>query len=506
MELLPHQIVAIEKFRNVKAALIGDSMGVGKTVTGIGRDLDLRERYGKSGAHIRTLIICTKNGISVWRHHLLQFGIPETDILAINPRDRSVFEKELKNGARKFRYYIVHWDVLTKLEDLNSGKHAVVWDHVIADEVHFAKNRQAVRTREFKRIKCRVKTALTGTPADDKPQDIWSILNWLYPKHYTSYWRFFNEYIVWNDFNGYREIEGVQNIAQLHKEIEPFYIRRTLHDVRDDMPEKTRTKYTVELTLKQRKIYDQMANDSIAMIGDNQDIVVAPIMLSVLTRLQKLALGTCRVTWTPEQWDAYYEALTRYEDEIQEWELNNRRGKKPKRPAGPPLKVEEPSPKLDLVMDLIETHEEEPFVVFTQFSDMADLVEAACKRKKIPVSKITGAVMDQSERQKAVMSFQEGATRVFVGTIGAAGTTITLNRAHTAIFVDRSWKNGDNDQAEDRIFRIDNDTQPIQIIDIVAKDTVDGYRLDKLEQKAEWVKKIIDPYAIIEGTSLSGAA
>lgn len=490
MEPLPHQIEAVEKFRNVSAALIGDSMGTGKTVTGISRDLDLRKSYGRPGSHIRTLIICQKNGISVWNRHLLAFGVRADDILAVDPKDRTPFERELATGARNYDYYIVHWDVLAKLEDVNRPKH-IIWDHVIADEAHLAKNRVAARTRELKKIKCRVKTACTGTPADDKPQDLWSILNWLYPKHYSSYWRFFNTYLVWNDYTGFRTITGVKNIEKLHAEIEPFYIRRTLSDIRDDMPKKSYSKIEVELTPKQRRTYNDMADFHMAQFGDDE--VIAPIRIAVLQRLQKIVIGTCSVTWSTEDWDNYYIELVKYEDDFFIWENADEktRGRKPKRPSGPPLLVEDPSPKLDAVFELIDTNEEESFVVFSQFSDVIDLVEQRCKRKKIPMSKITGAVTSQSARDTAVVDFQAKKTRVFGGTIGAAGTTITLNAAHNLIFIDRNWNPSKNEQAEDRIFRIDNDGDPIQIWDVVSKDTIDEERLEQIALKASWLKEIL---------------
>lgn len=498
MQLLPHQIEVVEKFRNVRARLVGDSMGVGKTVTGIGLDLDLRKEHGKPGAHIRTLIICQKNGIAVWRRHLLEFGVDPKRVLTIDPKDRTVFERELELGAKRYDYFVIHWDVLVKVEEVNDGK--IIWDHVIADEAHLAKNRQAARTRELKKIKCRVKTALTGTPADDKPQDLWSILNWLYPKHYTAFWRFFNTYLEWNDYSGYRQVTGVKNIDKLHEEIDPFYIRRTLFDVREDMPKKSYSRIEVELSPKQRKMYNDMSDFHIANLGDDDHDLVAPIAISVLQRLQKMALGACSIDWTESDWQTYYSEVAEFEEAHYLWELGGRKGKKPKRPAGPSIRVEEPSAKLDGLFELIETNEDEPFVVFSQFSDFADLVEARCKRKKIPVSKITGSVTSQLARDAAVSSFQGGATRLFVGTIGAAGTSITLNRAHTVVFVDRDWNPSKNAQAEDRIYRIDNDAEPIQVIDLVAKDTVDEYRLERIGKKALWLKQMLAPRGIIEVT------
>lgn len=502
MELLPHQKECVEKFANVRARLVGDSMGVGKTVEGIGLDLDLRARHGKANAHIRTLIICTKTGLEVWRRHLVDMGVDSKSILVINPKNRAPFEKELAAGAHKFDYYVVHWDVLAKLEDINKGTKTaphILWHHVIADEVHMAKNRQSARTRELKKIKAAVKTGLSGTPADNKPQDLWSVLNWLYPQAYSSYWKFFNTYLEWNDYTGYREVTGVKNLDRLKKEMEPFYIRRTLYDVREDMPKKSYSTITVELTPKMRKTYDNMVEMSLTHLGQDEDILLASNAIAVLTRLQQLVAGTCDIDW-----DTFYVDYEKYEVKHEEWqkahdkwvEEGSKKDEEPPEPKQPGMKlfISDPSPKVDAVMEIIETavfEEDESIVVFTNYNEVAKLVKARCEKKKIPVSSVTGEDARQDQRDKAVSSFQSGATKVFVGTIGAAGTTITLNRAHTAIFVDRHWNPSKNAQAEDRIFRIDNDESPVQIIDIVAADTVDCEKIEKIGTKAKWLRQML---------------
>jgi SNF2 family DNA or RNA helicase len=442
-------------------------MGCGKTVTGIGLDLDLRERHGRTGRYFRTLIICQKNGISIWKSHLLRLGVAGNRILAVDPGDRKEFADELAEGAHRYDYYIVHWDVLTKLEDLTL-KHGrrphIQWDHLIADEVHLAKNRKALRTKELKKIAAHVKTGLSGTPADDKPQDIWSVLQWLFPKVYTSYWKFFDKYLEWDDYTGYRRIIGVKNMREFHREIEPFYIRRELIDVRGSMPPKTYTQIDVKLTDRQRRDYDDMVEFQLSRVGSDEDELIAPVAIAVHQRLLQMGLGTITLDWS---------------------------GFESGRDDGPRVKIGEPSPKIDALFEIIEANENESFIVWTNFLDVADMVEDRCIKKNIPVSKLTGKVTSQSARTAAVASFQAGLSRVFVGTIGAAGTSITLNKAHTSFFLDRHWNPSKNLQAEDRNYRIDNDDTPCQVIDIVALDTVDEKRIEKIGRKARWLRELL---------------
>lgn len=486
MRPYPDQQVAVDKLCKVPARLCGDSMGVGKTVTGIYLDFKMREE--RPDLRDRpTLIISEKIGLEVWRYHLVACGVPENQILVIDPLDRTKFVKELRtlqdgrrNGIHpRYRYFVCHWDVLVRIDEINekrsNGRPKIEWAHVIADEVHLAKNRKALRTIELKRIVALYKTGLSGTPADDKPQDLWSILHWLYPDKYRSYWRFYEKYVGYDThpFQGYRIPVGVKNVSELHREIRPFYIRRTLDEV-EDMPPKiyVRPITTVRLGKAQRAAYNSMRDKALAVIGGDEFgtgkfTLLAPAVIAVWTRLQQFALATL----TPE-WDIPDDEWIEDEDSL-EWEFPN-------------LVLSKPSPKLDAVMNIIETHEEEPFVIFSQFKGMVDLIEEECRSKKISVVKITGDIKKESLRTKAVEDFQNGTARIFVGTIAAAGKTITLTRANHVIFTDRSWNPSKNEQAEDRVWRR-TQKNAVRIIDIQAEDTIDQERFDKINHKGDLI-------------------
>lgn len=514
MKPLPDQVVAIEKLRKVKFRLCGDSMGVGKTVTGIGLDFAMRED-NKDDPNIvdgPCLIICEKIGLDVWDYHLRAMGVPEEQILVVDPLDRKPFMEALLDlqsfqaprGAQKkrprYRYYICHWDVLVRVDELNArtagGRPKIKWAHVIADEIHLAKNRKALRTIELKRIQSHYKTGLSGTPADDKPQDFWSILHWLYPRKFSSYWEFYEKYIEYDTHprRGYRIPIGVKNIPELHKEIRPFYIRRTLLEVNPDMPEKIHVTppVTVKLGAAQRREYERMRDKAIALLGgsggDLEETIqgsggsgsftlLAPAVIAVLTRLQQMALATLTPEWDVGDEDFFGENATL--DNMDEWDM-------------PRIVLSKPSPKLDAVMNLIETHEEEPFVVFTQFRGMADLVEEECQRKKISVVKIHGGITDKNVRTRLVSQFQEGRARVFVGTIAAAGKTITLTRANHVIFTDLSWNPSKNEQAEDRLWRR-TQKNTVRVHRIEAEDTIDQIRFERITQKAGWISELMNP-------------
>lgn len=509
MKPFKDQQVAIDKLRKVKYRLCGDAMGVGKTVTGIGLDFAMRKDVPDMKDE-PCLIVCEKIGLDVWDHHLKAMGVPKEQILMVNPTNRSIFERGLDDlagfqarrrrspGARNrpnYRYYIVHWDVLVRIPQLNAknsnGKPLIQWGHVIADEVHLAKNRKALRTIALKRIATEFKTGLSGTPADDKPWDIWSILHWLYPKAFRSYWRFYEAYVEYktDGYAGYRVPTGVKNIDQLHKSIDPFYIRRTLREVDPDMPDKIHVTppVVVKMATRQRREYESMRDKAIALIGASGVLedgtggrggfqLLAPAVIAVLTRLQQMSLATL----SPE-WDIVDEDWVDADDTI-EWDL-------------PKIVLSKPSPKLDAVMNIIQTHEDESFVVFTQFRGMADLIEEECQRLKISCVKIHGGITKKETRTQLVQEFQDGKARVFVGTIAAAGKTITLTRARHVIFTDLSWNPSKNEQAEDRVWRR-TQKNAVRIYTIQSEDSIDQVRADRIKQKADWISALMNPKSI----------
>jgi SNF2 family DNA or RNA helicase len=337
----------------------------------------------------------------------------------------------------------------------------IKWFHIIADEAHRAKNRKAQLAIALKAIKTRFKTALTGTPADDKPPDIWSILNWLWPAYYRSYWTFVKHYCIFETTDNYgnspvyRKFVGVQNVSSFHREIEPWYIRRLKEDVLDDLPDKYYSTIWVDLTPAQRRAYDKMKEDMIVWLGDKNDqVMTAPVIIAQLTRLQQFALATM-------DWD----------EELGKWRMCD------------------PSAKLDALMQIIQGNPDEPIVVFTQFKTMVRLLEQRLAKAKISCAALTGDVK-QSDRGALIDGFQAGKFQIFVSTLATGSEGITLTRSSTVVFLDRSWKPSTNKQAEDRCHRI-GQKNAVQIIDLMAKDTVDMGRIQHIENKLAFIKQML---------------
>lgn len=500
--------------RGYTSGLIADDMGLGKTVQGILLDKRKRELYADTyQGRMVTIVVAPLSVLDVWERHL-RLCHPELKVYTVDPKARHVFARHIRNAAKgnsEYDVFICHWDAI-RHPDLTGDLQRVKWFHVIADEVHRAKNRKAQQTVALKKMRTKHKLGLSGTPADDKPDDFYSILNWLYPSVFTSYWRFFNYHciVVHHDESGtscgclkekghghkrpYREVVGTANVDELKEQIAPYYVRRLKEDVLKELPGKYYTTIQVDLTQQQRRAYNEMRKSMLAWVGTQEDQpVAAPVVVSQLTRLQQFACAYGQL-----------ETVIKRRRDVRDCEDSRcKRAGKCQGHKMEVLRLTDPSSKLDAVMQLVEDNPGKQLVVFGQSKQTINLLAERLRKKNITVGVLTGDT-PQSERGKLVEDFQSGKLQMFVGTIKAGGEGITLTAASTMVFLDRAWSPSKNRQAEDRLHRIGQENA-VQVIDIVARDTVDLGRLQKIKLKWSWIKAILgDDITTVQDQFLSG--
>jgi SNF2 family DNA or RNA helicase len=472
VKLYPFQEACAEKLgrSEVVSRLIGDDMGLGKTVEALYIDGLLRRDREK--AYKRPTLIVAPQGVhESWVRHISMVNHtwePGRGIISIDRKNRAPFAQAVKKGG--YCYYIIHYEALRLVPELKS----VQWFHIICDEVHRVKNRKAQQTRALKELKTYYKTGCSGTPADNAPQDLWSILNWLYPKQFSSYWRYVKQFcreeLTETKGATFRKIVGAnaEAMPQLHAMMDPFYIRRLKTEV-IDLPEKYYTDKFVDLLPGQRKAYNQMRKDMIAWIGEHEETpLTASVVVAQLVRLQQFALASPAIS--------YDHIITRRAREVAA-----EMGVEPVPERRTRIQLEEPSSKLDALMEVIEDNPDEAIVVFSQSRSMVELVGRKLASRKIPTGLYTGK-MSKEERDYSKDAFQGGDLRVFAATIAAGGEGIELFRSSTCCMLDRHWSPTKNIQAEDRLHRI-GQTWPVQVIDFIARDTVDLGRRAQIATK-----------------------
>jgi SNF2 family DNA or RNA helicase len=498
LQLYPFQQAAVDKFTKPDAyitnVIIGDDMGLGKTVTAITLDktrrgADLRPEWiswlkgGRPSYRKMTLVVTLKSTIGMWVEHFKEWA-PELKVVSIDTTNRWPFVEAILK--QKYDVYVCHWEALRFEEKIRYAR----WFHVVADECQRMKNPKTQVTRGMLNLRTLFKTAMSGTWADNKPQDAWQILNWLYPSKWRSMTKFIEHHVIFKHHNvghcqaqgcdknhrtAYKEVVGVHDAELIQRQISPFYIRRRKEDVLPDLPDKYYTRLGVHLHPKQRRAYDDMRRKMLAWVGDHEgEPIAAPVVLSQLVRLQQFAVAYGKVVAVKRR--VKDPETGHYFDKIVET-----------------LALTEPSAKLDACMDIIEQlGPEDSIVFFSQSKQVMYMFAERLEKAKVSYAMLTGDT-SQGARDRIVKEFQAGQRRVFIGTIAAGGVGITLTRASTVVFLDRTWSPSANRQAEDRLHRI-GQRSAVQVIDLVAEDTVDAGRLQKLELKWSWIREILgDP-------------
>ena len=337
------------------------------------------------------------------------------------------------------------------------------WSVVIADEAHRAKDRKSKQTRALWAVgaDARVRMALSGTPVVNAPDDLWSVLHFVAPDDWPAFTKFLDRYCMLGmGWGGSVEVLGLRPDTkdEFFRILDPRYKRDTKAEVLPQLPPKTYTYRLVEMAPKQAKAYAQMRDQMLAELDDGA-VVVTTNPLAKATRLTQFACS--------------YATLN-----------------------GDGLELTDPSCKVDALVEVIEELGGKPAVVFAESRKLIELAAKRLTKLKIPHVLVTGAVTGTA-RDEAISSFQAGDVLLLLATLGAGGESITLTAADTAIFMQRSWSLVKNVQAEDRIHRIGQEADKIEIIDLVTAGTIEEHRLVVLAEKEERVREITrDPVAL----------
>ena len=165
------------------------------------------------------------------------------------------------------------------------------WDLVVADEAHKLKNRKTQQTQGFQKLTSKRMALLTGSPLLNSPEEIWSLLNILFPSRFGSYWQFVEDFCQteYNPFAQTPKIIGVKNKRELHFLVNPLMINRKKEDVLADLPEKRYQTIKLKMDDKQEEIYRDLEENMFADLGD--DLLLTSTGLEQLLRLKQIALS-----------------------------------------------------------------------------------------------------------------------------------------------------------------------------------------------------------------------
>ena len=433
---LPHQIEAFNYGMERDKLLIGDEQGLGKTKESI--DITVARKKDLC----KCLIVCGVNSVKYNWEKEISLHSKEKSVM-LDQKTMPLRAKALNDWLRGSEYYAIINIESLRNEAIQDAIYLGIKDGfigcIIVDEIHKAKNGSSQQGKALRTLNSPIKIGLSGTPMN-KAEDLWNILTWLGVEK-RSFYSFRNAYCIMGGYGGYKVI-GHKNLESLNAELNKIMIRRKKEEVLD-LPPKIHSTEFVELTTKQQKLYREIKQ---GIIDDLENILASLNPLSCTLRLRQLTGGM----------------------------------------------FTEDNPKLERIMDML-AEEIIPngykAIIFSQWEQVASLYNEALQEYN-PVY-IVGRVSPE-DRQKAVERFQKDPNcKLAIGTIGAMGTGLTLNKASYVFFIDKLWNSGENAQAEDRAHRIGT-TGTVNIISMVAKGSVDEGVEEYLLENKDLFDRVVD--------------
>jgi SNF2-related domain/SNF2 Helicase protein/Helicase conserved C-terminal domain len=415
---------------------LADDMGLGKTIQVIA--LHLHRREAKAGP---TLVVCPASLLGTWEREIRRFA-PDIPVRRYHGGGR-----HLQDLAADEVVLVTYGVVLR-----DSARLAEVgWGLVVADEAQHAKNPLSRTGRELRAVPSTARVALTGTPVENRLSDLWAILDWTTPGLLGHLEAFTRRVAV--PVERYRDAEATARFAAL---VRPFLLRRRKSDpgIAPELPRKTETDLFVPLTAEQVTLYEAMVRETMEAIETKQGIERAGLVFKLLTALKQICNHPAQYLKQPGP-------------------LAGRSGK---------------LAAFDELTDLILAGGES-MLVFTQYTQMGTLLQQHLDDRGIGSLFLQGGV-PVPRREEMVSRFQAGEVPVFLLSLKAGGTGLTLTRATHVLHYDRWWNPAVEDQATDRAYRIGQD-RPVQVHRLIAEGTLEDRIAALLETKRELADAVI---------------
>ena len=433
--------------------ILADEMGLGKTV----QTLAFLQRLKRTTvAHRKldkpALIVAPTSVITNWLYEARRFTPDLKVALLHGPQRRAHFGQ-----LDQFDLVITSYALL-RLDRYDLER--TQWSYVILDEAQNIKNPQAATTKAAKALKARRRLALTGTPTENRPMELWSILDFLMPGYLGTH-DFFKQYV---DKPIVEQGPGVQAAKFLNAKTKPFILRRIKADVEKELPDKIESVLYVPMAASQRQIYMSILEEVRPRVFDEvAKKGISGATVSILAALLRLR----QVCNHPNSIDA----------------LRNLAGCE--------------SGKFNLLKELVSEAIEakRKILLFSQFRAMLAIICSWLDSQRYSYLYLDGTTKN---RQDLVDRFnQDSNEQLFVISLRAGGTGLNLTAADTVIIYDPWWNPAVEVQAVDRAHRI-GQTKKVNVYRLVTEQSIEQKIMELKRKKA----RIVD--ALVNSNGLTG--
>ena len=476
LPLFPPQRVGAAFLFKAGSALLGDEMGVGKTI----QSLAVAEAAGAE----KVLIFCPKSVTEQWKDEIEKFlyggNAPKGEIVVVKgtrrTRDillrdtitvrRENWQGKVTTGHRKHgaRFFIVNYELLLHNFDAMDCRE---WDMIIADEATKVSNAEAKISKAIKRLRAKRRIPMTGTPISNKPDEIWNLIDFVAPGALGGYKAFLDRFcprITYRD-SATGETKALykrqnQNMTELKALIQRYMIRRLLSEVHKDLPEKIVSDVPFELTDEEKELYRKLQEEILFAIAQEdiakiENPMTIQYTLVKMLRLQQLA-DSCELLG------------------------HNVR-----------------SSKMDVLKELLAQSldgNDRKAIIFTKFATMADVLER--ELAGYGALKISGTIKEEYGSVVKQFNVDESKRVLIMTSAGQFG--LNIQRASVIFHFDIEWSLAKMRQRDGRAHRY-GQKQSVLVYNLLAKGTVDYYIKKVVHDKAALAADLLGDPPIMMG-------
>ncbi|RJX39529.1 helicase SNF [Paenibacillus pinisoli] len=428
--------------------ILADEMGLGKTVQSIAYLLSAAPAIRASGQP--ALIVAPASLIYNWRNELERFA-PELNAIVAdgNKEERNDALYDIRAARPASSQQDHHQDSVTRPDVIITSYPLLRRDveqyakqpfhTVIFDEAQAFKNDTTQTAGAARAIKATYRFALTGTPIENRLDELWSIFRVVFPELFPS-----------------KKAFGELTREIVAKRSRPFLLRRLKSDVLKELPEKIETRIASELLPEQKKLYTaylaKLRQDSLKHL-DSGDYGRSRIrILAGITRLRQLC---CHPALFVEGYQGS-------------------------------------SAKFEQLMELVEEcrNSGKRALIFSQFTEMLELIKRELGYRGVSFFYLDGST-PAKDRVELCNRFNDGERELFLLSLKAGGTGLNLTGADTVILYDLWWNPAVEQQAADRAHRI-GQKNVVQIIRLVAEGTVEDKMVELQLRKKGLIDDIVE--------------
>jgi len=412
-------------------ACLADDMGLGKTVQVLAL---LQSDLNAAQLTQPVLLVCPTTVVNNWVREAERFA-PHLRCYAHHGPAR--FKNQaFVAAAREHHLVITSYALLPRdLEILKS----IDWGGIVLDEAHNIKNPTTKQAQTARSLTAKYRLALTGTPVENRLQDLWSIMHFLNPGYLGSAESFQHNFV-----GAIERGQDPRVATRLRALTGPFLLRRLKTDqsIIHDLPPKNEMKEYCGLTKEQAALYRAVVQESLRQIAAADGIQRRGIILATLTKLKQVC-------------------------------------NHPRHLLGDRSALKNRSGKLNRLTEMLEQAlaEEDRCLIFTQYAEMGRLLREYLTETFGETLYLDGST-PAMKRAELITRFQAGGLPLFVLSLKAGGAGINLTHANRVFHYDRWWNPAVENQATDRAFRI-GQTQTVQVHKFICRGTLEE-RVDEL--------------------------